>query len=139
MSAVPQTATLIGLTPAVLAEARKEAAHSKRKAVEILEEQLALAPDEFIHALGSLVRWPVLPMARLRELAPAFDLLPFAEAAQHECIAFRDTDANVLVVSGDPFALEWQAWAQERIGGPRAPHRCRGVSGACRRRGKGHG
>jgi general secretion pathway protein E len=104
------------LTLAELARARNEAGRSRRKVVEVLEEQLALPADEFVRVLGEVLRFPVLPMQRLHELAPAFDLLPFAEAAQRECLAFRQADGQVLVAIGDPFALDLQSWAQERVG-----------------------
>ena len=104
------------LTPAELARARSEAGRSRRRIVEVLEEQLALPADEFLHVLGEVLRFPALPMQRLRELAPAFDLLPYTEAAQRECLAFREQDGQVLVAIGDPFALDLQSWAQERIG-----------------------
>ncbi len=66
--------------------------------------------------LGEVLRFTVLPMQRLHELAPAFDLLAFAEAAQRECLAFRQADGAVIVAIGDPFALDLQSWARERIG-----------------------
>jgi general secretion pathway protein E len=104
------------LPPAELARARNEAGRSRRKVVEVLEEQLALPADEFVRVLGEVLRFPALPMQRLHELAPAFDLLPFAEAAQRECLAFRQADGQVLVAIGDPFALDLQSWAQDRVG-----------------------
>jgi general secretion pathway protein E len=107
-------AALLG--PAELARARNEAGRSRRKVVEVLEEQLALPAEEFERVLGEVLRFPVLPMQRLHELVPAFDLLPFAEAAQRECLAFRQADGQVMVAIGDPFALDLQSWAQERIG-----------------------
>ncbi len=118
MNAVTDLALPAGalLTLAELARARNEAGRSRRKVVEVLEEQLALPADEFVRVLGEVLRFPVLPMQRLHELAPAFDLLPFAEAAQRECLAFRQADGQVLVAIGDPFALDLQSWAQERVG-----------------------
>ncbi|MGH8760723.1 MAG: hypothetical protein ACREVW_14620, partial [Burkholderiales bacterium] len=70
------------LTAADLAQARQEAERSRRKLIEVLEEQLALGPDEFVRALGELLRLPVLPMRRLHELAPAFEVLLFNEVSQ---------------------------------------------------------
>jgi general secretion pathway protein E len=105
------------LTPAELGRARNEAARTRRKIVEILEEQLALDPADFVGVVGEVLGFKPLAMQRLHELTPAFDLLPFAEAAQRECVAFRDADGRVLATIGDPFALDLQAWLQERIGG----------------------
>ena len=118
MNAVTQLALPAGalLSPAELARARHEAGRSRRSIVEVLEEQLGLPADEFVHVLGEVLRFPVLPMQRLHELMPAFDLLPFTESAQRECLALRQEDGQVLVAIGDPFALDLQSWAQERIG-----------------------
>ena len=107
-------AALLG--SAEFARARNEASRSQRKVVEVLEEQLALPADEFVHVLGEVLRFPVLTMQRLHELAPAFDLLPFAEATQRECLAFRQASGDVIVALCDPFALDLQSWAQERLG-----------------------
>ncbi len=104
------------LTPADLARARNEAGRTRRKVVEVLEEQLALPAEEFVRVLGEVLRFPAMPMQRLHELAPAFDLLPYAEAVQRECLVFREEDGALLVAIGDPFALDLQSWAQERIG-----------------------
>jgi general secretion pathway protein E len=110
------------LTAADLAGARKEAAHSRRRLVEVLEEQFSLGPEECGRALGELLRMPVLTMQRLHELAPAFDLLPFTEASRRECVALREPDGDLIVAVGDPFALDVQAWAQETIAEPFAFH-----------------
>jgi general secretion pathway protein E len=106
------------LTVAQIDEARAQALASRRRVVEVLEEQMQLAPLEFILVLAQMLRFPALPNARLHALAPAFDLLPFNEAAARECIAFRDESGEALLAIGDPFALDLQAWAAERIGEP---------------------
>ena len=105
------------LTAADLANARNEAERSHRKLIAVLEEQLALGPDEFTRLLGEALRMPVLPMQRLHELTPAFDLLPFSDASRHECVALRNGAGELMVAIGDPFALDLQAWAQERVSG----------------------
>ena len=104
------------LAPAELARARSDAARSGRKVVEVIEEQLSLPADEFVRVLADVLRFPALPMHSLRELAPAFDLLPYAEASQRACLVFRQSDGQVLAVIGDPFELELQSWLQERVG-----------------------
>ena len=104
------------LTPAELVRARNEAARTRRKIVEVLEEQIALDAADFVGVVGEVLGFTPLAMQRLHELAPAFDLLPFTESAQRECLAFRDADGHVLAVVGDPFALDLQAWLQERMG-----------------------
>jgi len=106
------------LSVARIEEARAQARASNRRVVEVLEEGLKLAPAAFTVALAGVLKFPVAPIQRLHELAPAFDVLPFSEAAGRECIAFRDERGELLLVIGDPFALDLQAWAAERLARP---------------------
>ena len=118
MSAVlqPSNGAAPGLTPAMLTMARQEASTSKRRVVDVLEEQSDLSSTDFTSALSALLRMPALSMQRLHELKPAFDLLPFADASQHECVAFRDESNGIWLAVGDPFAMETQARVQARLG-----------------------
>ena len=111
MSAV-LASSIAPIPDAEIAQARAVAA--KRRLVEVLEERLALAPDEFTARLGATVRLPVLRMDVLRRSTPAFDLLPFSECAQHGCVLVR-SDEGMLLAVDDPFAIELQSWAEERV------------------------
>jgi general secretion pathway protein E len=42
-------------------------------------------------------------MAALNQLAPAFDVLPFAEALKRECAALRDSEGGLIMAFADPF------------------------------------
>jgi len=106
----------------MIQEARHEAERTRRKAVEVLEERLGLSPEEFINRLGKTLLLPVLPMERLHKLTPAFDVLSYNEAMARECVAFRSPEGSMLVVFADPFNLDIQAWAEERIKQPFAWH-----------------
>jgi general secretion pathway protein E len=106
----------------MIQEARHEAERTRRKAVEVLEERLGLSPEEFINSLGKTLLLPVLPMERLHKLTPAFDVLGYSEALARECVAFRSPEGGMLVVFADPFNLDIQAWAEERIKQPFAWH-----------------
>jgi general secretion pathway protein E len=106
------------LTAARIEEARMQARPANRRVIEVLEENLGLAPAEFMAALAAALRFPLASIQKLHELAPAFDLLPFSEASAHECIAFRDANGGVQLMIGDPFALDLQAWALERLATP---------------------
>jgi general secretion pathway protein E len=111
MSAV-LTSSIAPIPDAEIAQARAVAA--KRRLVEVLEERLALTPDEFTARLGATVRLPVLRMDALRRSTPAFDLLPFSECAQRGCVLVRNDEGMLLAVD-DPFAIELQSWAEERV------------------------
>ena len=105
-------------TVADIDEARKQAQAAKRRVVEVLEENLGLPPVQFTLALAAALRFPALPIHRLHELAPAFEVLPYNEASGRECVPFRDERGELLLAIGDPFALDLQAWAAERIAEP---------------------
>ncbi|WP_088279573.1 GspE/PulE family protein [Ideonella sp. A 288] len=97
--------------------ARADARLSGTRLVDALDARLALPPAEFIRRLAATVRFPALTMDDLHRLQPAFDVLPFADAAQHECVALRDPDGRLVVVFGDPFDARLRAWAEERVSG----------------------
>jgi general secretion pathway protein E len=101
-----------------IAEARRTATASRRRVVEVLEEVLRLDPDTFTARLAATLRLDCLRMAELRQAAPAFDLLPFAECAQHGCALVRSSDGRLLLAFDDPFSGDLQAWADERIAQP---------------------
>ena len=106
------------LTIAQIEEARAQAQAAKRRVVEVLEENLKLPPAEFTAVLAQVLQFPPLTNQRMHALAPAFDVLPFAEASAHECLLLRDEAGALWLAIGDPFALDLQAWAVERIGVP---------------------
>ena len=103
------------LTMAHIEEARAQAQASNRRIVEVLEESLGVPPAEFTTALAQALRFPALSNDRMHSLPPAFDVLPFAEAAAHECVLLRGEGGELLLAIGDPFALDLQAWAGERM------------------------
>ena len=105
------------LAAADIAQARAAAAAARRRVVDVLEESLGLQADAFTERLAQTLRLQTLPMAELRRMAPAFDLLPFAECAQHGCVLLRG-DGELVLAIDDPFSGELQAWAEERIAAP---------------------
>jgi general secretion pathway protein E len=107
----------LNIAAADIAQARAAAAVARRRVVDVLEESLGLEADAFTERLAQTLRLQTLPMAELRRMAPAFDLLPFAECAQHGCVLLRGEGELVLAID-DPFSGELQAWAEERIAAP---------------------
>jgi general secretion pathway protein E len=106
------------LTMAHIEEAREQAQASNRRVVEVLEESLGVPPTEFTVALAQALQFRWLTNQHMRALSPAFDVLPFAEAAAHECVLLRSEEGSLVLAIGDPFALDVQAWATERIAAP---------------------
>ena len=96
-------------------EARVIAAQTKRSVAEVLEDQVGLDAKSFVEALGRMFHYPVFAMDELNSLAPAFDVLAFAEAMERECLALRDADERIILVMSDPFNAGLQAWAEQRI------------------------
>ncbi len=110
-----QPAPAIG--PDEVSAARRTAAAEQRRAVDVLEERLALPPDAFLAALAALSGMPALSMAELRAALPLFDLVPFSECAQRGCAPLR-IDGALQLVTDDPLSHELRAWADERIAEP---------------------
>ncbi len=112
-------ASIVGQPPVFTSEqvrkARAAAAQAGRRIVEVLEEQSGLDAQGFVRALAGTLHYPVLAMADLHAMTPAFELLPFAEALERECLALRDGEGRLALVMGDPFDASLQAWAESRI------------------------
>ena len=103
---------------ATIAEARRTATRTGRRVLSVLEENAALSPESFMARLGHTLHYPVLGMEALNLLAPAFDLLPFADALRRECVALRKPDGEVLMGFADPFQPDCQEWVEARVPGP---------------------
>jgi general secretion pathway protein E len=102
-------------SPEQVHAARRAARQAERFAVEVLEEQSGLDPQHFVATLAATLHYPCAAMEDLRRLAPAFDVLPFAEAMERECLPLRDADGALVLVTGDPFDVDLQAWADQRV------------------------
>jgi general secretion pathway protein E len=108
----------VSITAGEIAQARKLAAASRRRLVDVLEETLQGDADAFTAQLAKTLRLEHLTMADLRGAAPAFDLLPFGECSQRGCALLRAPDGRLLLAFDDPFSGELHAWAEERIAEP---------------------
>jgi general secretion pathway protein E len=81
----------------------------------VLEDHLALSPQRYTEVLGATLHFPVLGMDAMHGMEPAFDVISFSDAAQHGCLALRDSGDQLLVVFGDPFDAHLQAWVEEHV------------------------
>ena len=109
--------TMAAFSPEQIRAARAAAVQSKRRIVEEIEEQAGLGTTEFITALGCTLNYPSFTMAELYQLTPAFDVLPFAEAVERECLPLK-SDEELILVMCDPFDTKLQAWAEQHIASP---------------------
>jgi len=83
------------ILPEQIHDARVAAKQSHGRIIDVLEEQSGLPPQEFIAALATTLHYPMLVMDDLHNLSPAFDLLPFTEALERECLVFRGAGGNL--------------------------------------------
>jgi general secretion pathway protein E len=60
----------------------------------------------------------VMAMDDMNRLAPAFDVLPFAEAIERNCVLLREAEGGLVLVMADPFDIGMQGWAEERLASP---------------------
>ena len=103
------------LAPEWVATARAQSRAAGKRVVDVLEAISGLPPAEFAARLAITVRYPLLTMDDLHQLTGAFDVLPFSESVQHECLALRGADGALLIALGDPYDAELRAWAEERV------------------------
>jgi general secretion pathway protein E len=102
----------------LIRQAREAAAQSNRRVVEVLEEQSGLAPAAFVSTLAATFHYPALPVDALNRLTPDFQLLPYPEALECECMTVRDHEQRLAVVFWDPFDPARQAGFEQRIAEP---------------------
>ncbi len=108
------------LDAAMLARARAGAALQGRPQLAVLQELSGLSAEEMTRQLAALFCYPDWPMARLQAAAPAFDLLPYTDCAQRDCVLMRDGGgaAALVLVIGDPYADDVLQWADFTLGLP---------------------
>ena len=99
----------------LIAQCQAESPATGRRVLDILQEKLAEPPQIFAYRLGKTLRYPVLGMTSLREFAPVFDALPFAEAMRRGAVIVQDAQGKQAVVIADPFDAALIDWLQERI------------------------
>ena len=97
-----------------LNEARQKALKQGVSVMQVLEEGDGETAAVLIAALGKLLHLPVLSMETIHTLVPAFEVLPFSEAAKHGCVLFRKDNEFILAVS-DPFSSKLRLWVEERF------------------------
>ena len=112
---MPTESTVEHINPSAVHRARATAAEEGRRLMDVLEEQSGLNEDGFMRALGASLDYQVASMSDLENLQPAFDLLSFTESTERECLLLRDANDGLVLVITDPFNVEIQAWAEQRI------------------------
>ena len=103
------------LTPRTLGAARARAAGARRPLLDVLQEDLACDAGTLAAAIGAALALDVADMARMNAWQPAFERLPYGEAAQRGCIAFDD-GSGWGVALADPFDDALMDWCNARLG-----------------------
>ena len=103
------------ITADLIQQAREQAAGRNETPLAALQRLSGLDGPAFLQDLAAAFSFPALDMVNLRELAPAFDLLPFAQSLARECAACRDAEGTLWFVFADPLRPELLEWAERRI------------------------
>ncbi|MEN9868921.1 MAG: hypothetical protein RL748_4511, partial [Pseudomonadota bacterium] len=103
------------LTAELINQARLNAINQGRSLIAVLEELSSLEAEAFSAKLAELFAYPCWSMAQLQAGTPAFDLLPFTDCAQHDCVLMKQDDGALVLVIGDPFQDALLQWADYQI------------------------
>lgn len=98
-----------------LRDARDEAASSGNKLMAALEAQCDVDARDFMNAMGAELHYDVLSAEALDAAHAAFDLLPYADAMQRDCVLLRIADSSLLFAFSNPFDHQLKPWAEEKI------------------------
>ena len=95
---------------ALLARARAAATVSRRGLVAELEALSGRDPRALLRELAAPFALDVIETGDMLALAPAFELLPLAQALSRHCVLLRHPDGRLTGVLADPFDLDLQPW-----------------------------
>jgi len=110
----------IGLFVAPFSLEEVSAARTAAKArscrlIDALGETPGMSAAVFTARLAATVHLKVSGLNDMHALEPAFELLPYAEALQRECLLFHGGPDEFIMVIADPFNLAFRDWAGERV------------------------
>ncbi len=105
------------ISQGVISKAYSDATRQGLRVLEVLDETLSLPSDDFVAQLAATFHYPVLTLADMQQMQPAFKIIPYAEAVRRECIAFLDEEGQLLTAIADPFNAGLLAWGEDHLGG----------------------
>jgi len=116
-----------GLAADLLQRARDHALAQGRHPITVLQELAGLSAQELTGQLAALFCYPAWSMSQLQTALPAFDLLPYTDCVQHDCVLLRSAAAAAvtadpgqlatILVIGNPLADDTLQWASYAIAG----------------------
>ncbi len=83
--------------------------------IEALDDADTTPGAVFTERLAATVCLTPASLADMHALRPAFDLLPYGEALQRECLLFRNGSDELIIIIADPFNMGARDWAEERV------------------------
>jgi general secretion pathway protein E len=110
-----EVSTNLLINHTLVKEAKTQAVQQQRPVVEVLEELFGANPSYFTKSLGDAFHFESIAMRDMHDLAPAFDIVPFAKMQQKQCLAFVEKGGALMLVMSDPFNASLQEWAVEYI------------------------
>ncbi len=106
----------VGLITALqIQQAKQLAKTEKRRAIEVLDALVDLSQESFLNSLAESLHYTPISMKEMHALVPAFEIIPFNLSQKKECVAFEDSERNVLLVFSDVFKPELHDWAIEYV------------------------
>ncbi|HOY87897.1 MAG TPA: GspE/PulE family protein [Methylotenera sp.] len=96
------------LTLTQINHAKAIASQTQKPLLDVLEAESHLNADDFLAALGALMRYQTINILQLYKCEPDFSLLTFAEASKQQCVALRDENGACLLVFANPFDINLQ-------------------------------
>ena len=102
--------TISVISSSTILQAKLQADAQQRRLVEVLEETVGLDQATFLYVLCRTFAFTPISMRELNKLSTAFDVLPFAQAQQKECIAFYQENKKLIIVFADPFNAHLNDW-----------------------------
>ncbi|MDO8412425.1 MAG: GspE/PulE family protein [Gallionellaceae bacterium] len=106
----------------VIAKVHAEAARTSQPMLEVLAAAVPVPPADFVAQLAAVFRYPVLTLADMQQMQPAFKAISYAEAVRRECIVFLGEQDTLLAVIADPFNSDLLAWMEDHLPGQLAWH-----------------
>ncbi len=105
--------TIVNTEDAVQAEAAEPVDNRPMQAR--IWDEVGEDAREYLRRVTAMIGLRGIDAHTLAQLAPQFDLLPYAEAVSRHCVLMRDENARLLLVLADPFDGNVRVWAMQRI------------------------
>jgi general secretion pathway protein E len=106
------------IPPEALAWARAQHRAARRTVAELLEERLGCDARELLARSAGALGLPVVGYGEIAAMKPAFEVVPFVDAARRRCLAVRSADGALHAVLTDPYDADVHDWLEGRIGEP---------------------